>query len=70
MQEYNGIPSEPGTYVLILLLDQKEKLQIGKLGVWEFPQGSYAYVGSARGPGGLCGRLRRHLRPSHKKRLH
>jgi Uri superfamily endonuclease len=70
MQEYSAIPSEPGTYVLILLLDQTETIQIGKHGVWEFPTGTYAYVGSARGPGGLSGRLRRHLRVSHKKRLH
>jgi Uri superfamily endonuclease len=70
MQEHMIIPSEPGTYLIVLHLDKMEKLQIGKLGLWEIPEGYYVYVGSARGPGGLAGRLRRHLRPPERKRLH
>jgi Uri superfamily endonuclease len=36
----------------------------------DFMPGSYAYVGSALGPGGLAARLNRHILPADKKRLH
>lgn len=49
-----------GTYVLILQLKKNAKLQIGKLGCFDFKRGYYAYVGSAFGPGGLAARLKHH----------
>jgi Uri superfamily endonuclease len=58
------VPDRPGTYVLILHLPRSvEDICIGRLGWFRFPSGWYAYVGSARGPGGLATRLARHLRP-------
>jgi Uri superfamily endonuclease len=58
------VPDRPGTYVLILRLPHfAENVRIGRLGCFRFPSGWYAYVGSARGPGGLAARLARHLRP-------
>jgi Uri superfamily endonuclease len=50
-----------GTYVLILRLSRDRRIQVGKLGSFEFRSGFYAYVGSAFGPGGLAGRLKHHL---------
>lgn len=56
------IPPQPGTYVLWLALGQGMEIQVGRLGRFFFPAGILAYVGSARGPGGLRARLGRHLR--------
>ena len=54
-------PAAPGDYVLWLALAQPAGLTIGRLGRIAFPAGAYAYAGSARGPGGLAGRLKHHL---------
>lgn len=51
-----------GTYVLALWLGAERSLTIGRLGRHRFPAGWYLYVGSARGPGGLQARLKRHRR--------
>jgi Uri superfamily endonuclease len=55
-------PPEPGSYVLVLHLAQSTKINIGRLGTFEFPAGWYAYAGSALGPGGLAARLAHHHR--------
>lgn len=39
-------------------------IQIGALGALNVTPGTYIYVGSAFGPGGLSGRLQHHLRPA------
>ena len=57
-----SIPSLPGTYALVLYLRKTSEIEIGKLGSSICPPGYYIYVGSALGPGGLAGRLRRHSR--------
>lgn len=57
-----SIPSLPGTYALVLHLSRATEIDVGKLGKSIFPAGYYIYVGSALGPGGLAGRLRRHSR--------
>jgi Uri superfamily endonuclease len=56
------LPDGPASYVLVLRLSQSAQVAIGRLGSFEFPSGWYAYAGSARGPGGLGARIRRHLR--------
>jgi Uri superfamily endonuclease len=61
-------PDGPGSYVLIMHLDEPKELVVGKLGSFPLSPGCYAYVGSAHGPGGLRARLRRHLRA--RKCLH
>ncbi len=58
----------PGTYALLLHLDHAVPVQIGQLGEFSFTVGTYVYVGSAHGPGGLRARLSRHLRV--EKTLH
>ena len=57
-----------GTYALILNLERDDNLAVGRLGRFALPAGSYIYVGSARGPGGLAARITRHIR--HPKQLH
>ena len=57
-----------GTYILILRLSVPAALTVGRLGMFLFPAGWYAYVGSAFGMGGLQGRIKHHL--AHGKHLH
>ncbi len=56
------LPDRPGTYVLVLRLARPTTIGVGRLGRFSFPPGWYAYVGSARGSGGLAARIARHLR--------
>jgi len=56
------LPRKPGTYVLFLHLRESRTVTVGRLGAVAFPAGFYAYVGSARGSGGLAARVARHLR--------
>ncbi|WP_246189581.1 GIY-YIG nuclease family protein [Methylacidimicrobium cyclopophantes] len=56
------LPREPGSYLLVFALLRKKTLSIGRLGVFPFSQGIYVYCGSALGPGGIRGRVNRHLR--------
>lgn len=64
--------SEPtqGTYALVLHLECREEIAVGKLGTFTFPAGYYLYVGSALGSGGLEARLARHRRHDKKLRWH
>jgi len=64
------LPEEPGIYILILRLSQSTAISVGKLGDFTFPAGWYAYVGSARGPGGLAARVSRHWRASETCHWH
>ncbi|NOZ26788.1 MAG: GIY-YIG nuclease family protein [Chloroflexi bacterium] len=64
------IPNEPGTYVLFFHLAEPLTISPGRLGTHHLDSGWYAYVGSARGPGGLAARVARHLRPAAEKRCH
>jgi Uri superfamily endonuclease len=66
----NAIPKKKGSYALHLRLPASETLQIGRLGLHEFTAGDYIYLGSALGPGGLRGRLSRHLHPGGKTHWH
>jgi Uri superfamily endonuclease len=49
----------PGTYVLVVDLAESATITVGALGDREFDAGTYAYVGSAFGPGGFS-RVDRH----------
>jgi Uri superfamily endonuclease len=56
------LPTGKGTYGLLLRLDGRWEVEVGRLGRFVFVAGYYLYVGSALGPGGLAARLGRHLR--------
>jgi len=64
--------SEPtkGVYALVLRLEGREEITIGRLGKFAFPAGYYLYVGSALGSGGLEARLARHRRRDKKLHWH
>lgn len=68
--EMTALPSEAGSYALVLRLTRPHSLQIGALGLVFFPPGQYVYLGSARGPGGLRARLGRHLLGTGKRHWH
>lgn len=66
----DDLPVQPGIYSLILQLAESKSLIVGKLGRFDCPPGIYVYLGSARGSGGLRGRLGRHLRGDGKRHWH
>jgi len=55
------IPGTPGAYILQIALDQTLHFEIARMR-GTLSAGTYAYVGSACGPGGLRARIARHLR--------
>ena len=57
-----------GSYVLVVRLEKALEIQVGKLGLLEFPRGYYLYFGSALN--GLEGRVQRHLRTEKDLRWH
>jgi Uri superfamily endonuclease len=62
--------SAPGTYALILKCNSTASVQVGGLGEIEFKPGYYIYIGSAFGPGGVRGRVSRHLREDKPRHWH
>jgi Uri superfamily endonuclease len=69
-QHQDPLPSTPGNYALALRIDVPSTIQIGRLGSYTFSVGNYLYLGSARGPGGIGARVRRHLRDASQKQHH
>lgn len=62
-----------GSYILVTYLPESVEINIGALGKLLFNDGFYLYVGSAMGNSGsasLVNRVRRHVLPSNKKKLH
>src|SRR5438045_205476 len=64
------LPPDPGTYALVLSAASEAAVRVGRLGVLLVRPGFYVYVGSALGPGGLRGRVSRHLRGPARRRWH
>ncbi len=65
-----ALPATGGSYALFLRLAFPVTIQVGRLGRFDFPAGTYVYFGSAFGPGGLGARLGRHLRGGAQIRWH
>lgn len=61
-----GLPANPETYQLEIVLAAPARIAVGRMGVYEFPAGRYIYTGSAKRS--LEARIARHLR--RDKRLH
>ncbi|MHC1608822.1 MAG: GIY-YIG nuclease family protein [Candidatus Methanofastidiosia archaeon] len=61
-------PVIKGTYVLLIKVPSKERLPVGKRGIYTFKEGWYAYVGSAMG--GLEQRLHHHMHEKKRKHWH
>ena len=51
---------EAGTYALILRASRARSIRAGQLGHLKVRRGTYVYVGSAFGPGGVLARVRHH----------
>ncbi len=58
-----------GAYLLVMR-SKGVVLNVGSLGRVAIPEGLIAYVGSAKGPGGLGARLGRHIRRGKVRRWH
>ncbi|HIP53132.1 MAG TPA: GIY-YIG nuclease family protein [Chromatiales bacterium] len=65
-----GLQPAAGTYVLILHCRQEQEIQVGRLGALQLREGTYLYVGSAFGPGGVAARCGHHMRVSQRPRWH
>ena len=63
------LPSRPGSYLLLIRLHAPLPLQ-GRFAGIALSAGWHVYAGSARGPGGLRARLRRHLAREKRLRWH
>lgn len=57
-----------GAYVMLFRMNEHRSVAVGRLGVFDLPEGWYAYVGSAMN--GLKARTDRHLRCDGRKRWH
>lgn len=71
--ELNPLPRAPGTYALVLEPGPQsvgQHIRVGALGKLPIEGGTYVYVGSARGPGGLAARVARHLRATGRPHWH
>jgi len=65
------VPGVPGSYVLLAYLPAAACISsVGGSKKWRLEAGFFAYVGSARGPGGLRARLDRHFRAQRKPHWH
>ena len=61
-----------GVYTLLIQISSSKNIKVGRLGLYNFPAGYYAYTGSALGVGaqGLLKRIGRHLVKGKKSRWH
>jgi Uri superfamily endonuclease len=64
------LEARPGTYALVLVSGGRRRVRVGRLGWLDLEPGCYVYVGSARGPGGVCARVARHARATKGRRWH
>ncbi len=64
----DALPAAAGAYALVLRLHTETAFTAGRLGRQGLPPGGYLYAGSAKGPGGIRARVRRHARAA--KRVH
>ncbi len=62
--------SLPGTYALIMKSSEQQTIPVGKLGHLHIEKGFYVYVGSALGNGGICARIRHHMRTAQTLHWH
>jgi Uri superfamily endonuclease len=59
-----------GDYLLLVELPTAVSISLAGRGAVILAPGTYVYIGSARGSGGLAGRLGRHLRPDKRRHWH
>ncbi|MCB2102428.1 MAG: GIY-YIG nuclease family protein [Rhodobacterales bacterium] len=64
------LPAGPGAYALAIALYAPMRLVRPRGAAWDLEPGWYVYAGSARGPGGIRARVRRHLKAAKTPRWH
>jgi Uri superfamily endonuclease len=64
------LPAVTGAYLLVLDIKRTVILKLPRFQGLRVEPGRYAYVGSARGPGGIKARCKRHLRKQKKLHWH
>ena len=69
-QQIDLIPNLAGAYILLLRLDVTVGISLPRQAGVQLLPGWYAYAGSARGKGGMRGRLRHHFRNNKKPHWH
>lgn len=62
------VPSDPGSYILLMELPIPQVISVGKIGDIFFSYGGYVYIGSALN--GLKSRIERHLRNEKNHHWH
>ncbi len=65
-----AVRAEGGTYALLLQALRASSVRAGRLGELSIRRGTYVYVGSAFGPGGVLARVRHHQKISSAPRWH
>jgi Uri superfamily endonuclease len=68
--QHMALQSAPGTYVLLIGVTTPQCISVGRLGAMAVRPGTYAYAGSAFGPGGVKARVVRHLRGTTSPHWH
>lgn len=66
----HSLDATPGTYALLLELEEPAELEVGRLGRIHFESPFYLYFGSAFGPGGLGARLAHHMKAARRPHWH
>jgi Uri superfamily endonuclease len=67
---FQNIGSSPGTYALILSNQTRSTTQVGRLGELTLAPGTYLYIGSAFGPGGIASRCQHHAHSPARPHWH
>ncbi|MBI1294704.1 DUF123 domain-containing protein [bacterium] len=65
-----SLPPTPGSYLLLLEIDDPIIVHVGRLGPLIFSPGTWLYAGSAWGHGGVRARVARHFRLEKKRHWH
>ena len=70
LDEPHTLDAAPGAYILCLQILQPIEVEQNRFNGARLKPGLYLYCGSAKGPGGLAARLKRHLRAKKKPHWH
>ncbi|MEM7025205.1 MAG: GIY-YIG nuclease family protein [Pseudomonadota bacterium] len=68
-REAADLPATPGAYAVLIQLDRAADIA-PRWSTEVLPAGRYCYLGSARGPGGIRARCRRHLAGAPSRHWH
>lgn len=64
----NNLNKTQTLYAIYLVIEKNIKVEVGKLGMFSFPPGTYIYIGSAKR--NLEARIKRHVKKEKKQRWH